>query len=152
MARKPQPAEIKRATGRTPGTDSGGRQLKPLAQVTQLPMATEPPPAPADLGDAGRALWDKAWARAITWLSPLSDLQAIEHACRLSDDLALARGRYRATLEPQDGRLVVALSKSLSDALSALGFDPTSRSRLGVEVTRNESAIDKLKAKRASSN
>lgn len=149
MARKPQPAEIKRATGRTPDTDSGGRKLKPLAQVTQLPMATEIPEPPADLQDAGRELWGKAWQRAITWLSPLSDVQAIEHACRLSDDLALARNRYRATLEPQDGRLVVALAKSLSDALASLGFDPSSRSRLGVEVTRNDSAIDKLKAKRA---
>lgn len=148
MARKPQPAEVKRAKGRTPNTDSGGRQLQKLAAVHSLPGAHVTPPTPAGLGATGAALWDKAWAAAINWLSPDSDFLAIEQACRLADDVEHARALWRETGEAQDGRLVVALSKSLADALASLGFDPTSRSRLGVAEVKRVSALDQLIAKR----
>ena len=64
------------------------------------------------------------------------------------DDLAFARKKYRATLEPADGRLLVHLNKAFVDSLSSLGFDPTARSRLGVAEVKAISAIDKLLAKR----
>ena len=111
-------------------------------------MSHHIPEPPEALGEDGLNLWNQAWAAAITWLSPQSDFRAIENAARLADDLSLARKKYRATLEPNDGRLLVHLNKSFVDSLSSLGFDPTSRSRLGVAEVKAISAIDKLLAKR----
>ena len=111
-------------------------------------MSSSVPDAPEGLGAEGTELWEKAWSHAITWLSASSDIHAIENAARLADDVAFARKKYRATLEPADGRLLVQLNKSFVDALSTLGFDPTARSRLGVAEVKAISAIDKLLAKR----
>lgn len=148
MARPPKPLEQKRLTGRSPGRDSGGRKLPEVSTVVALPMADGVPDPPSDLLLDGRRLWDRAWGAAITWLSPDSDMETVEQACRLADDVAAARKRYRATTDPSDGRLVVQLSKSLADALSALGFDPTSRSRLGVAEVKRASALEQLIATR----
>ena len=141
--RPPKPTELKRITG-----NPGKRPLPALSVVTPLPMAHSIPQPPATLGEDGIALWNQAWGAAITWLSPQSDFQAIENAAKLADDLAFARKKYRATLEPGDGRLLVHLNKAFVDSLSSLGFDPTSRSRLGVAEVKAISAIDKLLAKR----
>ena len=141
--RPPKPAELKRITG-----NPGKRKLPDLAVITTIPMASSTPPAPEGLGADGVALWEAAWGYAITWLSPTSDNHAIENAARLADDLAFARKKYRATLDPADGRLLVHLNKAFVDSLSSLGFDPTSRSRLGVAEVKAISAIDKLLAKR----
>lgn len=142
--RPPKPLEQKRRTGRTPTTDSGGRPLPKVAEVVTLPMALGVPDCPSDLGLEGRALWEKAWSAAITWLSPDSDWHEVVEACSLADDVAAARRRYRATTDPGDARAVVALSKSLTEALSVLGFNPTSRSRLGVAEVKRASALDEL--------
>jgi hypothetical protein len=79
-------------------------------------------------------------------------MQAIENAAKLADDLQMARNKYRATLDAADGRLLVHINKSFVDALSALGFDPTSRSRLGVAEVKRVSALDELIAKRQKKN
>jgi phage terminase small subunit len=139
-----KPIEQKRKTGRTPNTDSGGRKLPDVANVTVLPMAQGTPLPPMDLGLEGRELWQKAWDHAITWLSPISDVSQVHNACRIADDLALARNIYTTTRDSQDGRLVVALNKSFQDALSSLGFTPTSRSQLGVAEVKRVTALEQL--------
>jgi hypothetical protein len=115
-------------------------------------MALGVPEPPLDFGLDGRRLWERAWGAAITWLSPASDMEAVEQACRIADDIAAARERYRATRDPSDGRMVVQFSKALTDALSALGFDPTARSRLGVAEVKRASALETLLATRRSQN
>ena len=141
--RPPKPTEIKRATG-----NPGQRKLPSLASIIVLPMADDIPQPPAGLEDAGLTLWRRAWSSAITWLSQDSDFSAIENACRIADALALAEGKYRATLDSADGRLLVALHKSMAESLSSLRFDPVSRSRLGVAEVKRVSALDELIAKR----
>jgi phage terminase small subunit len=145
--RPPKPAEIKRITG-----NPGKRKLPELSVITTLPMAHKIPDAPTNLGEDGLALWNQAWDMAITWLSPQSDFRAIENAAMLADDLAAVRKKYRATLDPADGRLLVHINKAFVDSLSSLGFDPTSRSRLGVAEVKAISAIDKLLEKRQNRN
>lgn len=135
-------------TGRTIGTDSGGRALPALATVTPLAMAREIPPVPAYLQTEGARLWERAWANAITWLSPDSDMQAVEAACRLADANVAAQTKYMATLEAADARGYIAVNKAFRESLSALGFDPTSRSRLGVAEVQKASALDQLIAQR----
>jgi phage terminase small subunit len=147
MGRPPKPLEVKRRTGRAPGRDSGGRKLPEVVSI--LRMSDDTPEPPADLGLEGTDLWRKAWAAAITWLSEDSDWTAVVNACRAADDLAIARRRYNATSDPGDGRAVVALGKALTDALSVLGFDPTSRSKLGVAEVKKATALEQLLANRA---
>ena len=148
MGRPPKPLEQKRMTGRSPGRDSGGRKLPEVAVVTALPMAAGVPDPPADLLLDGQRLWERAWGAAITWLSPDSDMEAVEQACRLADDMAAARKRYRATTDPSDGRMVKQFDDALAAALSRLGFDPTARSRLGVAEVKHASALERLIAAR----
>jgi len=148
MGRPPKPIEIKRATGRAAGRDTGGRALPELSVVTALPMADQTPEPPAMLGKDGLELWNRAWDAGITWLSPQSDRDAIENAAKLADVVTAARVKYLATLEAADARAYVAVNKAFTDSLASLGFDPVSRSRLGVAEVQRVSAIDKLLAKR----
>jgi len=53
-----------------------------------------------------------------------------------------------ATLEANDGRAFVAINKAYTDALTSLGFDPISRSRLGVAEVKAATSIDKLLERR----
>jgi hypothetical protein len=126
----------------------GHRDLPDLNNITHLPMAKEIPPAPENLGEAGKKLWDRAWGIAVTWLSPVSDIDTIENASRLADATEAARIRYMATTEPADAKAYVAINKAYTDALTSLGFDPISRSRLGVAEVRAATSIDKLLERR----
>lgn len=135
--RPPKPTELKRRLGQLPP--------EPDDKVIKLPRADGIPPAPQTLGQEGLRLWQSCWDAAIIWLAPLSDSHAVERACQLADDLAMARTAYENSKDPADGRLVVAFSHELGIALSQLGFDPTSRSRLGVEAIEAASKLDKLR-------
>lgn len=146
--RPAKPLERKRRTGRSPGRDSGGRKLPEVAAVVALPMADGTPDAPDDFGVAARALWEQAWTRGAVWITPATDMQAVVHACRLADDLAVARERYRATRDPSDGKMVDGFHKSLQAAFGVLGFDPSARSRLGIAEVRKDSRLDELLARR----
>jgi hypothetical protein len=122
--------------------------LPELANVTILPMADMKPEPPAMLGEDGKLFWNRIWDNAITWLSPVSDLSAIENAAKLADAVTAARTKYMATLESADGRAYVQINKAFTDSLASLGFDPVSRSRLGVAEVKRVSAIDQLLEKR----
>jgi phage terminase small subunit len=137
--RPPKPTEVKRRTG-----NPGKRALPVEGSVVPLPPARQAPVCPDDFGTDAQRLWDRAWNAAITWLSPHSDIEAVEQACRLADDLAIARARYRKSLAPDDGRLVATFQKELNSALSSLGFDPASRTRLGVAEVTRVSKLQKL--------
>jgi hypothetical protein len=147
--RPPKPVEHHRRTGRANGAKKAdGRPLPEVAQVVPLPMADGVPDCPPDFGLDARRLWSRAWGEAITWLSPDSDREHVEQVCRVADDLAAARTRYRATTDPRDGRMVVLLNKELSEGLSALGFNPVARTRLGVAEVKRVSNLEKLLAQR----
>lgn len=144
--RPPKPVEEKRRTG-----NPGKRKLPEQAEVVHLAMAPDAPEPPADLGVDGTRLWQRAWGRAIAWLAPESDMDAVEQACRLVDDVAVARRRYRATSDPADARALVAVQKELSGALSTLGFDPSARSRLGLAEVKRVSKLDELRSRKQGS-
>ncbi|HEU4542569.1 MAG TPA: hypothetical protein VFR23_15690 [Jiangellaceae bacterium] len=146
--RPPKPLEQKRLTGRTPNTDSGGRPLPKLAEIVILPQADGMPDFPEELDEPGKLMWRRIWQDGITWISPKTDLALAEEACRAIDDVTAARRRYRATTEPKDAAALVALGKRLDEALSALGFTPTARSRLGVAEVKRVSALQNLIAQR----
>ena len=141
--RPPKPNELKRLLG-----NPGQRPLPDLKNVTALPMAYTPPTPPDNLGEKGLQVWNRSWSMAITWLSPASDIDAVENVARLADATETARVRYMATSEPADAKAYVAINKAYTDALSSLGFDPVARSRLGIAEVRAATSIDKLLERR----
>jgi hypothetical protein len=141
--RPPVPLEVKRRRG----TDRADR-TPAVTEVTILPMAAGTPEPPVDLGLAGRRLWGRVWNQAITWLSPLSDGEQVEELARVADDLEAARRRYRATTDPADARALVSLNKAFTEGLSALGFNPTARARLGLAEVKRVTKLEELRARR----
>ena len=141
--RPPKPNELKRLLG-----NPGNHPLPDLNLITHLPMAREIPEAPENLNQSGLDLWNRAWGVAITWLSPVSDIESIKNASHLADANEAARERYMISTEPADAKAYVAINKAYTDALTSLGFDPVSRSRLGVAEVRAATSIDKLLEKR----
>jgi hypothetical protein len=126
----------------------GGRPLPDLNTISHLPMAKEIPAPPENLNESGLHLWNRAWGVAITWLSPVSDIEAIKNSCHLADANEAARERYMISTEPADAKAYVAINRAYTDSLTSLGFDPVSRSRLGVAEVRAATSIDKLLEKR----
>lgn len=142
--RPPKPVELKRAAGRTSKTDSGGRKLPDLKIITMLPQTLEIPEAPLSLGIDGQRFWERAWSEAITWISKSADREAIENTALLADAVSAARKKYLATLEATDARAFVSINDAFTKALAALGFDPVSRSRLGVAEVKIVSKLEQL--------
>ena len=153
MPRPPAPMEHHRRVGRANGRKKAdGRPLPDPSNVVALPPADGVPDFPAGLGLDGQRLWTRAWNAALTWIAPGTDAEQIEEAAHLADDVAAARKRYRATTDPADARALVALSKQMTEALSALGFNPTARARLGVAEVKRVSALEQLVQQRQSRN
>ena len=141
--RPPKPNELKRLLG-----NPGNHPLPDLNVITHLPMAREIPTPPENIKESGLDLWNRAWGVAITWLSPVSDIESVKNAAHLADANEAARERYMISTEPADAKAYVAINKAYTDALTSLGFDPVSRSRLGVAEVRAATSIDKLLEKR----
>lgn len=144
--RPPVPAEVKRRRG-TARADRGV-PVNALATVSALPMAGGTPAPPADVGLEGRRVWEAAWSQGVTWIAKTDSPQLLE-ACRLVDDVAQTRLRFRATSDPADARALAAVSKQVTEAFSALGFTPTSRARLGVAEVKTANALEDLIARRS---
>jgi hypothetical protein len=125
---------------------TAGRPPKPTELKRLLGNPGQRPPD--TLGETGINLWNRAWGMAVTWLSPVSDIDAISNAAFLADASEAARNKYMATLESNDGRAFVAINKAYTDALASLGFDPIARSRLGVAEVKAATSIDKLLERR----
>lgn len=142
MPNPPAPNEVKRRRG----TYRKDRHAPPVvSKVVSLPMAADVPEPPEDLGLDGRRLWARAWQEAVVWLAPQSDMESVEQACRLVDDLAVARELWRTTRDPVHGRMVATFAKELASHLSNLGFTPTARTRLGVAEVKAISRLDALR-------
>jgi len=62
----------------------------------------------------------------------------------LQEQFTIRHVTHKTGGDSQDGRLVVALSKSFHEALASLGFTPTSRSQLGVAEVKRVTALEQL--------
>lgn len=152
MGRPPSPIEHHRRVGRAGGTKKAdGRPLPVAGEIIALPMADGIPDLPVGIESDGADLWRQIWQQGLHWISPQSDRAAAIEACRVADDLAVARRRYRATSDPKDAAALAAMGKRFDEALSVLGFNPTARARLGVAEVKRVSALDKLLERRAGS-
>lgn len=149
VGRPPAPIEHHRRVGRANGKKADGRPMPLIGEIAVIPQADGTPDFPTDLGDDGRYLWRQIWQQGIVWISPHSDRRAAEEACRVADDLAAARKRYRATTDPADARALVAVGKRFDEALASLAFTPASRARLGVAEVVAASKLDALRRRQS---
>lgn len=134
----------------------------PARSETVALVPSDGAPVPASLGPAGRELWRTAQDQA-PWLSQL-DLAMVETLCALRDDQVLMRRRLaeegltvlvpvvtpaghvvgeKAETHPLVKELR-AVEKQLREFASALGFDPTARSRLGLAEVKRQSKVQEL--------
>src|SRR5664279_172861 len=91
-----KPTEVKRRNG-----NPGCRPLPDVSTVSVLPMATQAPEPPAEVGVEGRRLWDRCWDAAITWLSPVSDVDARSKSATSSTTCPRPGGGIARTARPR---------------------------------------------------
>lgn len=95
-------------------------------------------------------MWDRVWTSGAVWISPATDIEAVQLLAETVDERAALRvivmsgeGDWR------DRPQLRLLDDSIRRFLSALGFTPTDRTRLGVGEVRQQSALETLQSKRA---
>lgn len=154
--RPPKPIELKRRTGRTHNTDSGGRKL-PEIQGT-IVKTVDVPDVPDGLRDRGQREWVNIWTAGQAWLAPQQDFYWVEMIAHAYDEIE----EYRATIA-KDGLtslgsqgqmvahpLIAEIRRAeavIMKALSILGFSPSDRARLGLAEVKRQSALLDFMAK-----
>jgi len=157
VGRPPKPLEAHRALGNpsrlplppAPGPGDG------------LPGVDSIPEAPV-LGAKGLELWAELWTAGRTWLSPTVDRPLIEMVCQASDEaeglrVALVTGEVDRFYVVANGQQVTHpyvnqlkdLRVQITAWLSALGFSPSDRVRLGLGEVRPADVLDELAKRRA---
>ena len=143
MPNPPKPNELKRKIG-----NPGKRPLPELRNVVALPMATQPPIPPRPLGPEGLKLWNRIWDEGKSWISPASDLEMVILLCESMDERTQLRLQVLKGSDWRDRVALRSLESQIVSMLSSIGFDPISRSKLGVAEVQKQSALDQLIARR----
>ena len=149
-----RPLEQKRKLG------NPGKEVLPTPTSTAtLTPATGIPPAPADLGDTGREVWDRLWSAGQAWLSPQTDRDILTRLCQAHDQREEMRGELESVgylVEGSMGQMrinpVVPALRALESQMTALeglcGFNPSDRGRLGYAEVKRQSKLEELLARR----
>jgi P27 family predicted phage terminase small subunit len=141
MARRSEPIERMALKARGDGRTPGGRELV-KANPTITKRGTPAPLAPRGLGSRGKLEWRKIWETGF-WLNAEQDYHWIEMVARAYDDIAVFRDRINEDGLIQKGSLgqpvahplIAEIRKceaTIRQCLSAVGFSPTDRARLGI--------------------
>jgi phage terminase small subunit len=138
-----KPNEIKRKTG-----NPGKRPLPQAMNVIALPMAQEPPEPPRPLGPEGMKLWNRVWEAGRAWISANSDVEHVLIMCETMDERSQLRLNVLRGADWRDRVALRSIDSQLTSMLSALGFNPIDRSRLGIAEVQAQSKIDQLLARR----
>lgn len=145
--RPPKPVETKRKTG-NPGHRTLPEPAVVVAQTVNVPDPLRP------LGQIGLAFWSRVWAHGRAWISPTTDLDAIQLLAEQMDERAIM---YQQVIRQQAaGEVDWRLRKQLRDldtvlarGLASIGFTPEMRTRLGLAEVRAQHAIESLISRRA---
>jgi phage terminase small subunit len=143
MPNPPKPNEIKRKTG-----NPGKRPLPQAMNIVALPMAQEPPEPPRPLGPEGMKLWIRVWEAGRAWISANSDVEHVLIMCETMDERSQLRLNVLRGADWRDRVALRSIDSQLTSMLSALGFNPIDRSRLGIAEVQAQSKIDQLLARR----
>lgn len=143
MPNPPKPNEIKRKTG-----NPGKRPLPKPINVVALPMAPQPPEPPRPLGPEGLKLWNRVWEAGRNWISPSSDIEHVLILCETMDERSQLRLNVLRGSDWRDRVALRSIDSQLASMLSALGFNPIDRSRLGIAEVQAQSKLELLLARR----
>lgn len=154
--RPAKPVEVQRALGNPghrsiPAAPVPGEGIESDGSVPQMP----------ELGPAGSQLWVHVWQAGRQWLAPEADKTLVTLLCQAHDELetmrlALVTGEVERTYIATNGTIVshpyIAQIKDLrvqmTSWLSALGFSPADRARLGLQEVRVRDELDDLVRRR----
>jgi len=97
------------------------------------------PAAPSSLKQSGKRTWKLMWENGRAWLGP-SDEIVVRLACEQVDELVSLRRAAAQVKKPElrlrYHRVVQEAERALLQSLSALGFTPTARAKLGLVVAQ----------------
>lgn len=154
--RPAKPVEAQRALG-----NPGHRSMPAAPLPGDGIQSNGSVPAMPQLGLAGTALWMHVWDAGRQWLAPEADRTIVTLLCQAQDELetirlALATGEVERTYVSTNGTIVshpyIAQIKDLrvqmTSWLSALGFSPADRARLGLAEVRVRDELDDLVRRR----
>ena len=154
--RPAKPVEVKRALG-----NPGKRSLPDAPSPGKGLPAVEDIPQPPALGVDGLELWEEIWQSGRSWLSPKGDKAIVRLLCQAQDEYeqlrrSLAIGEVPRTYILPNGSHVShpyvtqmkELRTQMTAWLSALGFSPSDRARLGLGEVRQMDALDELAQRR----
>lgn len=131
-----KPTEEKRRLG-----NPGKRPLPDQAQVVALaPVIPEQP------GRSPAAVMADVLDQGAVWLAG-TDGALLALLRESLEERAELRELVLSVADAADRRALRELDKQIVGMLSALGFDPTARSRLGLAEVKRVSKLDELKAK-----
>ena len=132
MPNPPKPLEVRVKEG-----NPGKRPLPHLVAVGSAPVRV--PAAPSSLKQSGKRTWKLMWENGRAWLGP-SDEIVVRLACEQVDELVSLRRAAAQVKKPElrlrYHRVVQEAERALLQSLSALGFTPTARAKLGLVVAQ----------------
>jgi phage terminase small subunit len=139
MPNPPKPIERKRKTG-----NPGKRALPAVGTLIALPMAEQVPEPPRPLGPEGTKLWNRIWENGKTWISPISDIELVLLMCESMDERTQLRLIVLRGSDWRDRVALRSLESQLVSMISALGMNPTDRSKLGVAEIKAKGKLEAL--------
>ena len=145
MPNPPKPNEMKRKLG-----NPGQRPLPAVASVIALPAADGIPPVLRPLMSEGQRLWNRVWSEGAVWLSPNTDIELVQMLAETMEEREALRGEVLSgQAEWRDRVALRSIDDQIKSMLSALGFTPVDRTRMGVAEVRGLSKLEALQARAA---
>ncbi len=145
MPNPPKPTEVKRRIG-----NPGNRPLPAVASVTALPAADGVPVPLRPLLNQGQRMWERIWSEGAIWLSPHTDIELVQMLAETMDEREGLRGYVLSgEAEWRDRVALRSIDDQIKSMLSALGFTPVDRTRMGVAEVRSMSKLEALQARAA---
>ena len=129
-----KPAELKRKLG--------AKGYTGVSTAVALPMVSDVPEPPRELGDAGLDLWNRTWLTGYTWLSVNTDIHLLTITCEQLDERVSLRELVLSAPDSWRERAALReLEKAIRSNLSLLGFTPTDRMKLGIAEVKTKSKL-----------
>jgi hypothetical protein len=143
MPNPAKPLEMKRLTG-----NPGQRKMPEISETFELEGGYVEPHR--ELGEAGKALWDRVFSHGKTWVSRQTDVEALMIVCKQLDRQVMLEKQVESA--PDDFHLLrqlLELEKAIMSGLGVMGFTVDARARLGLAEIKAKSAFETLMAERA---
>jgi P27 family predicted phage terminase small subunit len=115
--------------------------------VVALRLSQTLPKPLAPLGRAGRAEWRRLRKIGSVWLSPEADIRVVQMLCEAVDTREELRAEldqipdYSAMRSFRTLSAIRSIEDQITKWLSALGFTPTARARLGIAEVKAAPAM-----------